>query len=123
MLGLFPMIGAAFGLQHLLVMRAAGSALEATNEAGSVVSQALLNVRTVGALGLEPIARRNFAALLAAPLAQFVRKGAVTGMGMGFGQFIILVRRPTARLISFSVLYISLKLSCNCFVAVTKESS
>jgi ATP-binding cassette subfamily B (MDR/TAP) protein 1 len=53
MIGLFPLIGAAFAVQHAFVSQAAGAAMEATNEAGQVASQALLNVRTVNAFGLE----------------------------------------------------------------------
>jgi ATP-binding cassette, subfamily B (MDR/TAP), member 1 len=90
MFGLFPVIGAAFGVQHTLVMRAAGSAMEATNEAGSVASQTLLNIRTVNAFGLEKMSIAEFEKRLVGPLAQFVRKGLVTGFGMGFGQFVIL---------------------------------
>jgi hypothetical protein len=46
------MIGAAFGIQQYFVMNAAGSSMEATNEAGSVVSSTLLNIRTVNAFSL-----------------------------------------------------------------------
>jgi len=52
MLGLFPLIGAAFGVQQHFVMAAAGSSMEAANEAGSVVSSTLLNIRTVNAFSL-----------------------------------------------------------------------
>jgi hypothetical protein len=52
MFGLFPLIGCAFGIQQHFVIHAAGSAMEATNEAGSVVSMTLLNIRTVNAFSL-----------------------------------------------------------------------
>ena len=57
MVGLFPLIGAAFAIQHSFVSQAAGAAMEATNEAGQVASQTLLNIRTINAFGLEKIGR------------------------------------------------------------------
>jgi ATP-binding cassette subfamily B (MDR/TAP) protein 1 len=90
MLGLFPIIMTAFAVQHKLVTSSAGTAMEATNEAGSVASQALLNIRTVNAFSLEESLAVKFEKYLVKPLAQFIRKGMVTGAGMGFGQFVIL---------------------------------
>jgi ATP-binding cassette subfamily B (MDR/TAP) protein 1 len=52
MLGLFPLIGGAFALQHIFVTQQAGSSMEATNEAGSIVSSTLLNIRTVNSFNL-----------------------------------------------------------------------
>lgn len=90
MLGLFPVIGLAFGIQHAVVTKSTGQALEAINVAGSVVSQTLLNMRTINAFGLESISLSIFQKNLIEPLNQFVKKGMVTGAGMGFGQFVIL---------------------------------
>ena len=90
MVGLFPLIGAAFAIQHSFVSQAAGAAMESTNEAGQVASQTLLNIRTINAFGLERIALDQFESKLVKPLQQFIRKGMVTGLGMGVGQFVIL---------------------------------
>jgi hypothetical protein len=59
MAALLPLIGAALAVQTRLVAHAAGDAAEATNEAGQVASQALLNLRTVNAFGLEGMALRQ----------------------------------------------------------------
>ena len=90
MIGLFPLIGAAFSLQHKFVTSAAGSAMSATNEAGSVASQTLLNIRTINAFGLEMMLAKSFEEHLIVPLQQFIKKGFVTGLGMGFSQMVIL---------------------------------
>jgi ATP-binding cassette, subfamily B (MDR/TAP), member 1 len=90
MVGLFPVIGAAFALQHKFVTSAAGASMTATNEAGSVASQTLLNIRTINAFGLEMISAAAFEKHLVEPLKQVIKKGTVTGFGMGFSQLVIL---------------------------------
>ena len=90
MIGLFPIIIAAFALQHKFVTSSAGSAMNSTNEAGSVASQALLNIRTINAFGLEKVLAKSFEERLVEPLKQFVKKGFVTGLMMGFSQMVIL---------------------------------
>jgi len=55
MLGLFPLIGLGFAIQHMFVTKAAGSAMTATNEAGSVATQTLVNIRTINSFGLEGV--------------------------------------------------------------------
>ena len=90
MLGLFPIIGMSFGAQMAVVNGAAASAIEASNQAGALASQALLNIRTVAAFGLEAHVSENFAEKLDVPLQQYIRKGCVTGAGMGFAQLVIL---------------------------------
>ena len=44
----------------------------------------------VGAFGLEQRSAAHFSRCLVAPLKQYIRKGVTTGVGMGFGQFVIL---------------------------------
>ena len=90
MLGLFPVIGAAFGVQIAAVQQVAAKAQEATNYAGSVASQAILNIRTVVAFNLEEFTKGTFAESLEMPLASSIRTGLATGVGMGFAQFVIL---------------------------------
>ena len=90
MVGLFPVIGAAFALQHKFVTSAAGTSMTATNEAGSIASQTLLNIRTINAFGLEMISAAAFEKHLIEPLKQVIKKGTVTGLGMGFSQLVIL---------------------------------
>ena len=90
MVGLFPVIGMAFALQHKFVTSAAGASMTATNEAGSVASQTLLNIRTIHAFSLEGISAVSFEKNLVEPLKQFIKKGTVTGLGMGFSQLVIL---------------------------------
>ena len=90
MVGLFPVIGLAFTLQHKFVTSAAGASMTATNEAGSVASQTLLNIRTINAFGLENVSLLAFQKNLVEPLKQFIKKGTVTGLGMGFSQLVIL---------------------------------
>ena len=74
----------------IVIRGAAGEAQKSTNAAGAVVSETLLNIRTVAAYGLERAARDNFAQLLVAPMKQFHKKGLVTGLAMGASQCIIL---------------------------------
>ena len=90
MIGLFPLIGVAIMLQQKFVTSAAGSAMTETNEAGSVVSQTLLNMRTINAFGLERVSVSLFAKNLVGPLEQFIKKGFGTGLGMGYSQLVIL---------------------------------
>jgi ABC-type bacteriocin/lantibiotic exporter with double-glycine peptidase domain len=90
MVGLFPVIGAAFAIQHKFVSQAAGASMTATNEAGSVASQTLLNIRTINAFSLERQSLMTFEKFLVQPLQQFIMKGVMTGLGMGFSQFVIL---------------------------------
>jgi len=47
MLAMLPVIGASFAIQASFVQNASGAAVEATNQAGNIASQALLNIRTV----------------------------------------------------------------------------
>ena len=72
------------------MQKAAGEAQASTNEAGAAVSEALRQIRTVGAFGLEQRSAAHFSRCLVAPLKQYIRKGVTTGVGMGFGQFVIL---------------------------------
>ena len=67
MLGLFPVIGAAFGVQIAAVQQVAAKAQEATNYAGSIASQAILNIRTVVAFNLEDFTKGIFAESLELP--------------------------------------------------------
>jgi len=90
MLGLFPVIGAAFGVQIAAVQQVAAKAHEATNYAGSIASQAILNIRTVVAFSLEDLTKNTFAENLELPLSSSIRTGLATGCGMGFAQFVIL---------------------------------
>ena len=90
MLGLIPLIGGAFALQIAFVSGATADTGESTNAAGAEVSEALLNIRTIGAFGLEGKSSARFGTHLDVPLQQFIKKGLVTGLGMGFGQFVIL---------------------------------
>jgi ATP-binding cassette subfamily B (MDR/TAP) protein 1 len=90
MIGLFPLIGASFALQHKFITQAAGASMTATNEAGSVASQTLLNIRTINAFGLEQMSLLSFQKHLIIPLEQFITKGTVTGLAMGFSQLVIL---------------------------------
>jgi ATP-binding cassette, subfamily B (MDR/TAP), member 1 len=90
MLGLFPLIGMAFGIQISAVQKAALGVTDATNLAGSIASQAILNIRTVVAFNLETQSKDNFAESLLLPLSSSIKRGVVTGLGMGFAQFIIL---------------------------------
>jgi hypothetical protein len=55
LLALLPIIGLSFGLQASFVQGASGAAMQATNDAGNVASQALLNIRTICAFGLEQV--------------------------------------------------------------------
>lgn len=87
MLGLIPLIGGAFAVQAVFIQSAVSSSTNSTNLAGSEVSEALLNIRTINAFGLEGSTQQRFCKQLDAPLKQFIRKGMVTGLGMGFGQF------------------------------------
>ena len=90
MLAMLPVIGASFAIQASFVQNASGAAVEATNQAGNIASQALLNIRTVFSFNLEMQTLDKFSALLNEPRKQSIRKGAVTGAGMGFAQFVIL---------------------------------
>ena len=89
MVGLFPVIGMAFALQNKFIASAAAASMSATNEAGSVASQTLLNIRTINAFGLENMSAVSFEKNLVEPLKQFIKKGTVTGLGMGFSQLVI----------------------------------
>jgi ATP-binding cassette subfamily B (MDR/TAP) protein 1 len=90
MLGLFPVIGLAFGIQAHFINNALESSNTSTNEAGGTVSQALMNIRTIGSFGLETVSIRTFEQQLLVPMKQQIKKGMLTGAGMGFGQVIIL---------------------------------
>jgi hypothetical protein len=63
--------------------------MDVTNVAGAVVSQALMNIRTVASFGLEKKMLHIFDRNLEIPLVQFHRKGLVTGTGMGFSRFVV----------------------------------
>jgi len=90
MLGLIPLIAGAFGVQASFVQGGSADSLKSTNAAGAEVSEAVLNVRTVGAYGLEGFSAQRFSGLLDLPLKQFTRKGFATGFGIGMGNFVIL---------------------------------
>ena len=90
MLGLFPLIGTGFAIQHVFVTAMSKDSTDATNDAGALASQSLLNIRTVCSLTMERQQLAKFSSLIEIPYTQFVRKGTVTGMGMGFSQFVIL---------------------------------
>ena len=90
MVGLFPLIGAGFAIQHVFVTAMSKDSTDATNEAGALASQVLLNIRTVYSLTLERELIAKFSTLIEIPYSQFIRKGTVTGLGMGFAQFVIL---------------------------------
>jgi ABC-type multidrug transport system fused ATPase/permease subunit len=74
MLGLFPIIGAAFGVQISAVQKETSDVMEATNRAGSIASQAILNIRTVVAFNLEAFTSKTFEESLQFPLANSIRK-------------------------------------------------
>jgi ATP-binding cassette subfamily B (MDR/TAP) protein 1 len=90
MLGMIPIIVASFAVQQSVVMGASQKAADASNQAGSIASQALLNIRTVAAFALESLSIHIFTTYLEAPKEQTIRKGKITGLGMGFSQFVIL---------------------------------
>jgi ATP-binding cassette subfamily B (MDR/TAP) protein 1 len=90
MLGMLPIIGLSVTLQASFAQEASGAAAKATNDAGNVASQTLLNIRTNCAFGLEQVSIDRFVSFLVEPMEQSKRKGRVTGAGMGFAQFIIL---------------------------------
>jgi len=87
---LIPLIAAGIAAQNAVVGAAADESADQLNLAGDVVSETVRDMRTVAAFGLQGNFVDVFGKLLLLPLEQSYRKGLATGLGIGFGQLIIL---------------------------------
>jgi ATP-binding cassette subfamily B (MDR/TAP) protein 1 len=90
MMGLIPLITLGYAIQEKLVSGNTEETMQATNEAGAIVSQSLMNIRTVTAFGLEDYSLLAFGSYLIVPLQQYTKKGVITGVALGFSKFITL---------------------------------
>jgi ATP-binding cassette subfamily B (MDR/TAP) protein 1 len=81
--GIVPLIVIPVVIQAKVVAKYVEASSSSFIDAGRNVSEALLHLRTIAALGLEHERMNTFSDLLVLPYTQEVRKGIVTGIGTG----------------------------------------
>lgn len=88
--GTIPLIVGPVAIQAKVVAKTVEASQRSFVDAGRHVSEALLNLRTIAALGVENNRLEVFSDLLVLPYRQDVRKGVVTGIGTGVAAGIVL---------------------------------